>query len=39
MTRGHAHGPKSVKLPHGFLADRDAIDELSAGAALAVSGG
>jgi nifR3 family TIM-barrel protein len=39
MTRGHAHGPRPVKLPHGFLTDRDALDELPAAAALAVSGG
>lgn len=39
MTRGHAHGPKAVKLPHGFLADRDEVTELPAAAAVAVSGG
>jgi len=39
MTRGHAHGPKPVKLPQGFLTDRNALDELPAAAAVAVSGG
>lgn len=37
--RGHTHGPRSVKLPQGFLDDRDEMPELDAAAALAISGG
>jgi nifR3 family TIM-barrel protein len=37
--RGHTHGPRSVKLPQGFLDDRDEMPELDLEAGLAVSGG
>lgn len=39
MARGHTHGPKPVKLPHGYLKDRDLAERLPAAAAVAVSGG
>lgn len=38
MVRGHSHGPRSVKLPHGFLDDRDG-DRLGREAEQVVSGG
>jgi nifR3 family TIM-barrel protein len=37
--RGHTHGPKRVRLPHGWLDDRDLPAPLPREAALAVSGG
>lgn len=39
MGRGHTHGPKRVKLPHGYLESRDVEAPLPAEAAVAVSGG
>lgn len=39
MGRGHTHGPKRVKLPHGYLESRTAVGPLPAEAAVAVSGG
>jgi nifR3 family TIM-barrel protein len=38
MVRGHSHGPRSVRLPHGFLEDREA-DEVPNDAGEVVSGG
>jgi len=38
MVRGHSHGPRPVRLPHGFLADRRG-GHLDRGAEEAVSGG
>jgi len=38
MVRGHSHGPRPVRLPHGFLADRGG-DRLDAEAEQVVSGG
>jgi nifR3 family TIM-barrel protein len=38
MVRGHSHGPRSVKLPSGFLDDRDG-DRLGREAEQVVSGG
>ena len=38
MTRGHSHGPRPVRLPHGFL-ERGWDEVLPAEAELAVSGG
>ena len=38
MVRGHSHGPRPVRLPHGFFADRSE-DPLGAGAEQVVSGG
>jgi nifR3 family TIM-barrel protein len=37
--RGHTHGPRPVKLPHGYLNDPEAIDRLPRAAGYAVSGG
>ncbi len=39
MQRGHTHGPRPVKLPHGWLSRRDHDAPLAAAAASAVSGG
>ncbi|MEE8602287.1 tRNA dihydrouridine synthase [Euzebya tangerina] len=39
MRRGHTHGPKPVKLPHGWLASRDHRAPLAREAAAVVSGG
>lgn len=39
MQRGHTHGPRHVKLPHGFLDDPEATTSLPVAAAVAVSGG
>ncbi len=39
MPRGHTHGPRPVKLPYGYLGDRDELPDLPAAAAVAVSGG
>jgi nifR3 family TIM-barrel protein len=38
MIRGHSHGPRPVRLPHGFLADRSG-DRLDREADSVVSGG
>jgi len=38
MVRGHSHGPRQVRLPHGFLADRGG-DRLDTEAEQVVSGG
>jgi nifR3 family TIM-barrel protein len=38
MVRGHSHGPRPVRLPHGFLADRTA-DRLDEEAEEVISGG
>lgn len=38
MVRGHSHGPRPVRLPHGFLDDRSA-DHLARDAEQVVSGG
>ena len=38
MVRGHSHGPRPVRLPHGFLADRLG-DRVGSGAEQVVSGG
>jgi len=38
MTRGHSHGPRPVRLPHGFLDHRQG-DRLGREAELVVSGG
>lgn len=38
MVRGHSHGPRPVRLPHGFLTDREA-GELAPEAEEAISGG
>ena len=38
MVRGHSHGPRPVRLPSGFLADRES-SSLPREAAVAVSGG
>ena len=38
MVRGHSHGPRAVRLPHGFLADREGT-HLARGAEQVVSGG
>ena len=38
MIRGHSHGPRPVKLPHGFLDHRDG-DRLGREAEQVVSGG
>jgi hypothetical protein len=38
MVRGHSHGPRPVRLPHGFLADRVG-DRLDGAADEVVSGG
>ncbi len=37
--RGHTHGPRAVKLPQGYLDDRDEMPDLDQAAELAVSGG
>jgi nifR3 family TIM-barrel protein len=37
--RGHTHGPRPVKLPHGYLNDPEAMDRLPRAAGYAVSGG
>ena len=37
--RGHTHGPKPVKLPHGWLDRREAGARLTAAAGVAISGG
>lgn len=39
MHRGHTHGPKPVRLPHGWLDSRDHRVPLPAAAASVVSGG
>ncbi|HEX6221369.1 MAG TPA: tRNA dihydrouridine synthase DusB [Acidimicrobiia bacterium] len=38
MVRGHSHGPRPVRLPHGFLSDRSA-DHVDTEAQHVVSGG
>lgn len=38
MVRGHGHGPRTVRLPHGFLDDRS-VDRLGRDADQVVSGG
>lgn len=38
MVRGHSHGPRPVRLPHGFLDSRSG-DRLAPGADQVVSGG
>lgn len=38
MVRGHSHGPRPVRLPHGFL-DTRAGDRLEPGADQVISGG
>jgi len=38
MVRGHSHGPRPVRLPHGFLGNRTG-DQLDRGAEQVVSGG
>lgn len=38
MVRGHSHGPRPVRLPHGFLEDRT-TDRLSPDSEQVVSGG
>ncbi len=38
MVRGHSHGPRAVRLPHGFLDSRDG-DRLDREADEAISGG
>lgn len=38
MVRGHSHGPRPVRLPHGFLDTREG-DQVGRGAEQAVSGG
>jgi hypothetical protein len=38
MVRGHSHGPRPVRLPHGFLATRKG-DRLGRDADQVVSGG
>jgi nifR3 family TIM-barrel protein len=38
MVRGHSHGPRPVRLPHGFLDHREG-DHLGRGAEEVVSGG
>jgi nifR3 family TIM-barrel protein len=38
MVRGHSHGPRTVRLPHGFLDSREG-DRLEEGADDIVSGG
>ena len=38
MVRGHSHGPRPVRLPHGFLDDRDG-SRLDREAEEVVSGG
>ena len=38
MIRGHSHGPRAVRLPHGFLDNRQG-DRLGREAELVVSGG
>lgn len=38
MVRGHSHGPRPVRLPHGFLDDQTA-DHVDAAAEQVVSGG
>jgi len=38
MVRGHSHGPRPVRLPHGFLANRTG-DQVDRGAEQVVSGG
>jgi hypothetical protein len=37
--RGHTHGPRPVKLPHGYLNDPEAMERLPKAAGIAVSGG
>jgi nifR3 family TIM-barrel protein len=37
--RGHTHGPRPVKLPHGYLNDPEAMGRLPRAAGYAVSGG
>jgi len=39
MVRGHSHGPRTVRLPHGFLDSRTGAHRLGAGAETVVSGG
>jgi hypothetical protein len=38
MVRGHSHGPRPVRLPHGFLDHRDG-DSLGREAEQVISGG
>lgn len=38
MVRGHSHGPRTVRLPHGYLEDREG-ERLAPEAGEAVSGG
>jgi hypothetical protein len=38
MVRGHSHGPRPVRLPHGFLDHRDG-DSLGRDAEQVISGG
>ena len=38
MVRGHSHGPRAVRLPHGFLSDRNS-EVLPSDADQVVSGG
>ncbi len=38
MVRGHSHGPRPVRLPHGFLTHRHG-DRLDREAEAVVSGG
>lgn len=38
MVRGHSHGPRPVRLPHGFLSDRSG-DRLGQAAEEVISGG
>lgn len=37
--RGHTHGPRPVRLPHGYLRQPEAMSPLTEAAAVAVSGG
>lgn len=37
--RGHTHGPRPVKLPHGYLNDPDSLERVPRAAGHAVSGG
>lgn len=39
MKRGHTHGPKPVRLPHGWMDTREMECELDAAADLVLSGG
>jgi hypothetical protein len=38
MVRGHSHGPRPVRLPHGFLDHREG-DRLGREAEQVISGG